>query len=169
MTRNLICRHIECLFRLFPLLGAFSLLGLSLCSCANRAVDSRDVDAILADARPGERVDFEMDIRPVLEGRCLPCHSGEQPAGGVSLETQDALYAFGDRGPFIVPNEPLRSRLFRVVILSDSEAGAMPPTGHALSVGEIKLLRNWIRQGAEWGKDDAARLRPEAGAEPRSI
>ena len=157
-------------------LGGVALVLLLLCavlasSCSHLFSTPRDAELrkLLADDRPAARVDFEGDVRPILEARCLPCHGGPSPVAGVSLDTREALFASGFRGSFVVPDEPLRSGLFRVIILSDSEPGAMPPTGHALEVGEIKLLRNWIRQGAEWGEEDSAPLQPVKGAEPRSI
>jgi hypothetical protein len=142
----------------------------ALASCGHGPHEPRDerVRELLEEHRPAARVDFEGDIRPILEARCLPCHGGVTPAAGVSLETRDALYAFSRRGPFVVPGEPMRSRLFRVIILADAEEGAMPPTGHALETGEIALLRNWIRQGARWDGEENAILRPLQGAEPRS-
>ena len=51
-------------------------------------------------------------------------------------------------GKLIVPGRPDESRFFKVVTLADNEAGAMPPTGHAIAARHVEALRKWIAAGA---------------------
>lgn len=105
-------------------------------------------------------------VRPVLESSCVHCHGSERLAGMPSFASTRDLAALTGPGGLIVPGAPQRSRFFQVVAMSDNEAGAMPPTGHALSPRELAVLEAWIAAGAEL-PDQNLHLRPH-GRSPRS-
>jgi hypothetical protein len=65
-----------------------------------------------------------------------------------SFNDTRALAALRGPGNWIVPGKPESSRFLRVVTIPDSQPGAMPPTGHAISAREIEKLRAWIAAGA---------------------
>lgn len=48
----------------------------------------------------------------------------------------------------IVPDQPEQSRFFTVVMLSEQQIGALPPTGYALTRRGFAALLTWIREGA---------------------
>ena len=104
------------------------------------------------------QVDFDRDIRPLLERSCLKCHGPERPKGRFRLDTRSAALKGGENGIDILPGQGSKSPLIHYVagLVPDLE---MPPKGKAepLSRDEIALLRAWIDQGANWGT---------AGAEP---
>ena len=52
---------------------------------------------------------FELKIRPVLATDCLPCHGGKKTESGLKVDSRDALFRGGDRGPAIVPGDPERA------------------------------------------------------------
>lgn len=105
-------------------------------------------------------------VRPVLESSCVHCHGSERLAGMPSFSSTRDLAALTGPGRLIVPGAPERSRFFQVVAMSDSDIGAMPPTGHALAPQEVDLLKAWIAGGAELPEKTVA-LRPH-GRSPRS-
>ena len=76
------------------------------------------------------------------------------------------LAALTGPGKLIVPGAPEQSRFFQVVTMSDSDIGAMPPTGHALTSREVAVLKSWIAGGADLPEGNVA-LRPH-GRAPRS-
>ncbi|MEZ6086810.1 MAG: c-type cytochrome domain-containing protein [Pirellulaceae bacterium] len=45
--------------------------------------------------------DFESDIAPLLIRRCVECHQGSNPSGGLLLTTRAGLHAGGDSGEAI--------------------------------------------------------------------
>jgi len=53
-----------------------------------------------------EDIDFDRQVAPILASRCLECHSGAEPKGGLSLTTADAVTSGGDSGTAVVPNKP---------------------------------------------------------------
>lgn len=106
------------------------------------------------------------EVRPVLEASCVHCHGSQRLAGMPSFASTRDLAALTGPGRLIVPGAPEQSRFFQVVAFSDSDVGAMPPTGHALSPREIGVLKAWIAGGAELPAKNVV-LRPH-GQAPRS-
>jgi mono/diheme cytochrome c family protein len=104
--------------------------------------------------------------RVVIEASCVHCHGSQRIAGMPSFASTQDLAALTGPGKMIVPGVPEQSRFFQVVTMSDSEIGAMPPTGHALTPQEVEVLKTWIAAGAELPEKNVA-LRPH-GRAPRS-
>lgn len=100
-------------------------------------------------------VDFNRDIRPILQRSCTSCHSGEKPKGGYGLTTRDLALKGGQSGePAIIPGNAERSALLRFV-QDQVEDLEMPPLSKrgkfpALTKDEIAKLSEWIAQGANW-------------------
>jgi len=98
-------------------------------------------------------IDFDEEIRPILEARCLDCHDAATLKGGIGLQTYYHSRLATDGGePLFVAGEPDRSVLHRVVTERDSEK-RMPPKGEPLSNVEIGKIRQWIMEGAKWPDD----------------
>ena len=98
-------------------------------------------------------VDFDKEIRPILEARCLDCHDTETLKGGIGLETFYHAHLPTDAGePIFVPGKPDESVLLHVVQETDPEK-RMPPKGKPLSPAEIDTLKRWIGEGAVWPDD----------------
>lgn len=95
------------------------------------------------------KVDFTKDIAPLLENRCLGCHSAQLQSNGLRVDSRDALLAGGYTGPAIRPGDSAGSKLIHLV--AGLEKGVvMPLDGDRLTAHQIGLLRAWIDQGAEW-------------------
>jgi hypothetical protein len=99
-----------------------------------------------ADGRAGGP-DFDKRIAPLLSERCLKCHSGKKPKGGLDLSRRRPAMAGGDQGEAIVAGKPEESRLWEYV-----HGDKMPPK-KPLASAEKTLLRAWIAAGAPWGAD----------------
>ncbi len=91
---------------------------------------------------------FELQIRPILAGKCFTCHGGESPAGGLRVDSREALLAGGTRGPAIVPGQAEASRLIAAVSRTDALL-AMPPE-EPLDPQAVVELSAWIQAGAPW-------------------
>lgn len=76
--------------------------------------------------------------------RCVACHGGAKPAGGLNLTSRDGALAGGKSGPALSPGNAQSSSIYRM-----AAAGKMPP-GSPLSKGEVASLEGWIEKGAEW-------------------
>jgi Protein of unknown function (DUF1549)/Protein of unknown function (DUF1553)/Planctomycete cytochrome C/F5/8 type C domain len=99
--------------------------------------------SILASAAEGATavLDFERDVAPIFEGRCLSCHDGAHAKGDLKLDTREHALAV------IAPGKPERSRLIEQV---SGAAPEMPKKGEPLSPAEVETLRRWIAAGAPW-------------------
>jgi ankyrin repeat protein len=101
-------------------------------------------------AQAPERVDFARDVRPIFRTNCYGCHNASLQSGNFRLDRRrDSMpNRVGANGARIVPGNSAASRLY--VRVSGSEGGLqMPPTG-ALRPEEIRTIKTWIDQGADW-------------------
>jgi mono/diheme cytochrome c family protein len=106
-----------------------------------------------APGRPGaiaHRVDFSRDIRPIFNQSCTSCHGGVRQRNGVSFIYREEALGKGKSGrPTIVPGHPEKSELIARVVSTDAEA-RMPYHASPLPPAQIALLRQWIKEGAQW-------------------
>lgn len=104
-----------------------------------------------------EEVDFHRDVLPILEERCLSCHSDADAASGLRLDLRTKMLIGGDSGlPAIRPGDPATSYLLDAVKHLDPMV-KMPPDEDRIPDSEIDVLERWIAQGAIWpGQMDAA-------------
>ena len=89
-------------------------------------------------------VDYEQDIRPILEANCLDCHGPDKDKSGFRVDQRAIMIKGGDTGfPALIPGDWEKSYLMEVVTHLDEEM-AMPPKGDKLSDEDIELLKQWI-------------------------
>src|SRR5690242_19417629 len=99
---------------------------------------------------PERRVDFNRDICPMLNQSCAACHGGVRQKNGVSFVYREEALGRGKSGrPTIVPGHPEASELIARVISTDREA-RMPYHAPPLPREQIALLRQWIKEGAQF-------------------
>lgn len=106
-------------------------------------------------AAGAEPVSFNDSIQPILLGHCAKCHGGVKQAGGVSFVYEEQALGRGKSGlRVIVPGNAEESELYRRVTTNDPDDRMPPMDGspHGLSNEEQRLIREWIGQGAQWGK-----------------
>ena len=104
-------------------------------------------------------VSFEKEIWPFLEKRCVECHKApftengkkKEPKAGLRLDGAWAIMKGSENGAVIKPKESAKSSLYEVVTLPKDDDAHMPPKGEPLSEAEIKLLKQWIDEGADFG------------------
>ncbi len=102
-------------------------------------------------AKAGE-VSYYKDIRPVFQAKCQGCHQPAKAKGDYVMTDVAKLIAGGETGPAVDLKKPHESLLIEQVTPVDGEV-EMPPKGKEdpLTKDELKLVGNWIAQGA---KDD---------------
>ena len=101
-------------------------------------------------ARAQESVNFERDIAPIFEERCLYCHGEDEPESGLQLDSRAVLLRGGDSGlPAVVPGKSAKSYLMDVISHRDPDV-MMPPDEEKMPEAEIEIIARWIDEGAEW-------------------
>ncbi len=103
-------------------------------------------------------VDFEKDVRPVLEARCYDCHGEDTQKNGLRLDTVVGILKGSDSGePLFVRTSSADSLIVRMVTSEDPKH-RMPPKGDRLATHEVDALRAWIDAGAALpGEAEAAK------------
>ena len=88
-------------------------------------------------------------VKPILEDKCVRCHSDKEPSGGFNADHFATLFEEGETGTAVVRGSLSESELIRRVTLPTSSIKFMPPNGEPLSYTELKVLQYWIVQGAD--------------------
>jgi hypothetical protein len=107
----------------------------------------------------GEGIDFEKEILPILQDRCIECHQAPyekngrlyKPKAGLRMDGLAHLMFGSDDGPVLIPNHPSKSAIYTRVALPAEDDDRMPPKGEPLTTMQQDLLRQWIGQGADFG------------------
>ncbi len=98
-----------------------------------------------------EPVDFNTQIKPIINEKCISCHGGVKKNAGFSfLFEKEALRNTSEGTPAIIPGNAKKSRMIQRLHETDLEL-RMPYEKPALSKEEIDLFTRWIDQGAQWG------------------
>ena len=114
-----------------------------------------------------ERIDFSTQVKPILNQRCISCHGGVKQNGGFSVLFREEALDSTESGKFaIVPGDPKHSEMIRRINANDPEV-RMPYKEEPLTKEEIRILTQWVEQGAEWG-DHWAYTPPRPVEVPRS-
>ena len=100
----------------------------------------------------GPTVSYSKDIEPIIAANCLECHANGgagEVKSGLSMVTHADLMKGTKFGSIIKPGDSLSSTL---VLLIEGKADPSIKMPHGdrpgLSKAEIKILRQWIDQGA---------------------
>src|SRR3954463_7703656 len=117
-----------------PSLTLLSLLTASICAMSATALFAKSP------------VDFSRDIAPIFEQHCIRCHQPSNKKGGFSLATAAELKS----NEYVVAGDPDASYLTEIVRAGPGEKPLMPKEGAPLSMQEVSILRDWIREGAIW-------------------
>ena len=96
-------------------------------------------------------VDFLKDVQPIFAQKCYKCHSKKENVrkAGYVFDDPNSVAKFVGPSEIIVPGDA-GSDLIRIVSLPPGSKDAMPPQGKGdpFTPAEVKLLRDWIKEGA---------------------
>ncbi len=117
-----------------------------------KAVPAGKIDAVAVDL--GRPVDFQKDIVPILDSKCIACHNVAIAESRLNLEDVPNILKGGKRGPSVIPKDPEKSLMFQVACRAAEPA--MPPLPNKVSAAaftpqELGLLKQWILEGAPAG------------------
>lgn len=107
--------------------------------------------SLLVPTLHAQTVDFDRDIRPILNDHCAACHGGVKKSGGFSVISRELLFSETDSAQAAVIAGDADNSLLMERITADDPAERMPPEGHdALTADQVQRLRTWISEGAQW-------------------
>jgi hypothetical protein len=102
------------------------------------------------------QISYNFDIRPILSDNCFACHGPDanKREAGLRLDIAEEAYKALQENPSahaLVPGKPQLSEVFLRVSSRDSATMMPPPTSNLrLNQHEIRLIRKWIEQGAQY-------------------
>lgn len=119
------------------------------------------IGAALCAAPLHAKLDFQKEILPLIESRCLKCHKAEheengktvKPKGDIRLDAAWAMLKGNKEVVPVKPKEPGKSAIVNVTTLPKDDDKFMPPEGKAdpLTTEEINRIKTWIIEGADFG------------------
>ena len=101
-----------------------------------------------------EPVSYATQIQPILNERCVTCHSVERAEGKIILGSYEGLMTsriLPGKKPLVIPGEHLKSWLY-ILCSTDQPHYRMPPDTLKLTPlphKELELIAHWIAQGAK--------------------
>ena len=105
------------------------------------------------DPGPKRRIDFNLDVRPLLSDACFACHGPDEKKREIDLRLDTRAGAFVDLGGYaaIVPGKPEESSLYQRLVAEDEDERMPPPeSGKSLTPKQVELIRRWIAEGADY-------------------
>ncbi len=94
---------------------------------------------------------FDDLVQPILNDKCVRCHSESKTKGDLLMTTQEGMLAGGKTGPLFIKSDVENSLLLQRIHLPLEEKEHMPPKGkQQLLDDEIAILSWWIREGADF-------------------
>ena len=142
-----------------------SLLLFSMLALVLAGYLSRDLRAAPAQGS-AESVEFNRDIRPILNEACFTCHGPVEATrqANLRLDTNDFI------GTVVLPGDAESSALFQR-LTTEEPIGRMPPvsSGRSLTADQIDVVRQWIDGGAEWGNESVAADAGSTRASERTV
>ena len=104
------------------------------------------------------KVDFVKDVQPILAVSCVKCHGadpkGKKPKGKYDMTTKEGTLKGGENKNDMVLGKSTDSLVYKTLLAAvgsgDDEVGRMPYKKDPLPAAQIKILKDWIDQGAVW-------------------
>jgi hypothetical protein len=103
---------------------------------------------IFSCGRFASKIDYNAQVKPILNKNCLSCHGGVKKQGGFSLLFREEALAKTKSGkPGIVPGDASASEMYKRLVSADPEE-RMPHHKDPLKQEEIAVIKKWIDEGA---------------------
>lgn len=97
-----------------------------------------------------EPVDYNTQVKPIFNKKCISCHGGVKKKAGFSLLFQEeALAATASGKPAIIPGDAKHSEMILRLHSIDPEE-RMPYQSDPLTKEEIDILTRWVDEGANF-------------------
>ncbi|HQT01132.1 MAG: hypothetical protein B7Y26_13550 [Hydrogenophilales bacterium 16-64-46] len=96
---------------------------------------------------------YQGNIKPLLDAKCVSCHVPGGPGyekSGLRLDSYDAMMKGTRFGPVVVAGSSVSSTLYRLVSGQADPSIRMPHGQAALPEADVKLIADWIDQGAKY-------------------
>jgi cytochrome c len=89
-------------------------------------------------------------VQPILKEHCYRCHGGMNHRGGLNLASRAGMLKGGHDGSILVPGDPAKSLLVRLIRHEGpaNDPMPMPPKLTKISEADIATVTQWVTAGA---------------------
>ena len=96
---------------------------------------------------PNPEVSFSKNVLSIFQTYgCTGCHGG---TNGLQLNTVQGILTGGFNGPAVIPFKADTSIVIRKISPNPPFGGRMPQGGNFVTDQDVKVLKDWINQGAQ--------------------
>lgn len=98
---------------------------------------------------------YTTKVVPIFQANCYKCHAGMNHRGGLNIQTRAGMLKGGHDGTVLVPGDPAKSLLVRLMRHEGpkNDPMPMPPKGSKVSDDDIAVVERWVRAGAVMPED----------------
>jgi mono/diheme cytochrome c family protein/uncharacterized membrane protein len=98
------------------------------------------------DAAAAGLIDFNRDVRPILDSSCIECHGPKDAKEGFRVDEKDSLLSY------VEPGNIAASTLWTDYLVTADEEMKMPPVNKnkPLTGAQLAAIKLWIEEGAKW-------------------
>lgn len=99
---------------------------------------------------------FTTRVQPIFAASCYRCHGGMNHRGGLSMQTRAGMLKGGHDGAVVVPGDPARSLLLRLMRHEGpaNDPMPMPPSPRQkVADADIATVERWVTAGAVMPED----------------
>ena len=102
---------------------------------------------------------YTSNVQPIFQANCYRCHGGMNHRGGLNIQTRAGMLKGGHDGTVLVPGDPAKSLLVRLIRHEGpaNDPMPMPPKLPKISDADIAIVERWVKAGA---------IVPEVAAKP---
>jgi formylglycine-generating enzyme required for sulfatase activity/mono/diheme cytochrome c family protein len=117
--------------------------------------------ALAFPAAAADKVDFNTQVKPILEAACTHCHGAEKDKGDFRLHTKEDMIKGNENGPGLTAGDLKKSAIYTTLLLPHDDDMVMPPEKEGLlDKSQIAVIKGWIEQGAEWPAGVTLEVKP---------
>lgn len=93
---------------------------------------------------------YKTKVVPILQQNCYSCHGGINHKGHLTLDTRAGMIKGGHDGSVLVPGDPSKSLLVKLIRHEGPANDPMPMPQHKpkLSDADIAVIEQWVKAGA---------------------
>lgn len=105
---------------------------------------------VQAAANPGSVAFYTEQVVPVFKENCYKCHAGMAHRGGFQMDTKAGMFKGGHDGVVVIPGDPDKSLLVRLMRHEGpaNDPMPMPPHKDKISDAQIAIVAQWVKAGA---------------------
>src|SRR5687767_11513879 len=123
-------------------------------NCLRRAILLVVFALIPASPSRAAAIQFNRDVRPILSENCFQCHGPDHNhrKAGLRLDVKEDAFKLLESGEhaFVAGDLEKSAVIQRTTTADEDDVMPPPKTGKKLSTAQKEILKQWVKEGANW-------------------